>query len=66
MQLTQQRVSKPCDCKHTAIITLSIIGLMVYEGIVGEYNMIVCILAGNGINFSIAVGSIKLHMPDVK
>ena len=31
-----------------------------------HYNMTVQILAGNGIDFSIAVGLIRLHMPNVK
>ena len=30
------------------------------------HNMTVWFLAGNGINVSIAAGSIKLHMPGVK
>ena len=34
--------------------------------LMGDYNMIVWILAGNYISFTIAAGLIRLHMPCVK
>ena len=36
------------------------------KGYVIDYNMTAMILAGNEINFAIAAGLIKLHMPDGK
>ena len=41
-------------------------GVSIREFIVENYNMTVWILAGNGINFSLAAGLITLHMPGVK